>query len=152
VGTYGASGYALAAWNGSSDLTYIPDATLSLLQGTRYVWSGSTTDVRALESPDQSTREATCWYSPSELELQLSFSSAYSGNLELYALDWDSTSRRETIAVKNGSSTQTVPLTASFNEGAWVVVPISVVAGGSVTITVQPTAGGNAVLSGIFLG
>jgi hypothetical protein len=33
-----------------------------------------------------------------------------------------------------------------------VVVPISVVAGGSVTITVQPTAGGNAVLSGIFLG
>src|ERR1019366_10594512 len=39
-----------------------------------------------------------------------------------------------------------------FNEGAWVSFPISVAAGGSVTITVDRTAGPNAVLSGIFLG
>ncbi len=83
VGTYGGSGYALADWNGSSDATSLPGATLSLVKGARYQWSSSTTDVRALESPDATTREATCWYSYSQLELQLSFSSSYSGNLEL---------------------------------------------------------------------
>ena len=152
VGSYGGSGYALAAWNGSSDATYLPGVTLSLVEGNRYQWSSSTTDVRALESPDQSTREATCWYASSQLELQLSFSSSYSGNLELYALDWDSTSRRETISVNDGSSPQAAALTTSFNEGAWMVFPISVASGGTVTITVQLTGGANAVLSGIFLG
>ena len=107
VGTYGGSGYALAAWNGSSDLTYLPNATLSLVEGSRYQWTSSTTDVRALESPNQSTREAACWYATSQLELQLSFSAAYSGNLELYALDWDTTSRQETVSVSDASGTQT---------------------------------------------
>jgi hypothetical protein len=152
VGTYGGSGYALADWNGSSDTTYLPDATLSLVEGNRYRWNNSTTDVRALESDDQSTREATCWVASSQLELQLSFSSSYSGNLELYALDWDSTSRRETISVNEGSSTQTVGLATSFNAGAWMVFPVSVASGATVTITVQLTGGANAVLSGIFLG
>ncbi len=152
VGSYGGSGYALAAWNGSSDATYLPGVTLSLVQGNRYQWISSTTDVRALESPDQSTRKATCWYASSQLELQLSFSSAYSGNLELYALDWDSTSRRETMDVNDGSSPQVAALTSSFNAGAWMVFPISVASGGTVTITVQLTGGANAVLSGIFLG
>ena len=152
VGTYGSSGYALADWNGSSDTTYLPDATLSLVEGNRYQWSSSTTDVRALESPSETTREATCWYAGSPLELQLSFGSTYSGNLELYALDWDSTARRETVSVVNGTSTQIVALSTPFNDGAWMVFPISVASGGTVTITVQATAGGNAVLSGIFLG
>jgi hypothetical protein len=152
VGTYGGSGYALAAWNGgSSDLTSLPDATLSLIEGSRYLWSSSTTDVRALESPNQSTREAGCWYASSQLELQLSFSAAYSGNLELYALDWDTTSRQEVVGVTDASGTQTADLT-SFNAGAWMVFPISVASGGTVTITVQLTGGANAVLSGIFLG
>ncbi len=151
VGTYGGSGYALADWNGSSDATSLPGATLSLVKGARYQWSSSTTDVRALESPDATTREATCWYSYSQLELQLSFSSSYSGNLELYALDWDSLARSETIDVNDGSSPQTADLASSFVEGAWTVFPIVVPAGGSVTITVQVTGGANAVLSGIFL-
>jgi hypothetical protein len=152
VGTYGGSGSALADWNGSTDTTSFPDATLSLVQGSRAQWADPTTDVRALESPDETTREATCWYAWSQLELQLSFSTAYSGNLDLYALDWDSTARRETIAVNDGSSPQTADLSTPFNDGAWMVFPISVASGGTVTITVQLTGGANAVLSGIFLG
>ncbi len=122
-----------------------------MVEGNRNQWSSSTTDVRALESPDQSTRRATCWYASSQLGLQLSFNSAYSGTLELYALDWDSLSRSETISVNDGSSTQTVGLATSFNQGAWVAFPISVASGGSVTVTVQLTGGASAVLSGIFL-
>jgi hypothetical protein len=47
---------------------------------------------------------------------------------------------------------QSAVLSSEFNEGAWVSFPISVAAGGTVTITVDRTAGPNAVLSGIFLG
>jgi hypothetical protein len=81
--------------------------------------------------------------------VQLHFTNAYKGNLHLYAVDWDTTARRETITV----GTQTASLTGgNFNQGAWASVPISVGAGGTVTVTVDRLAGANAVLSGVFLG
>jgi hypothetical protein len=148
VGAYGSVGYALAGWNGSTDLASLPNATLTLERGTRYRWAPVTTDVRALQSPDKSTRVAATYYDPSQVRVKLSFTAAYTGNLELYAVDWDKLGRRETITV-NG---QTAVLSADFSQGAWMSFPISVAAGGTVTITVDRTAGVNAVLSGIFLG
>jgi hypothetical protein len=148
VGTYGSVGYALAGWNGSTDLASLSNATLTVERGSRYRWAPVTTDVRALQSPDKSTRVAATYYDPTQVRVKLSFTAAYAGNLELYAVDWDSTVRRETITV-NGKTTS---LSSSFHEGAWVSLPISVAAGGTVTITVERTAGANAVLSGIFLG
>jgi hypothetical protein len=147
VGAYGSSGYALAGWGGSSDLMSLPGATLTVERGSRYQWAPVTTDVRALESPEKTTRIAATYYNASQIQVKLSFAAAYSGNLELYAVDWDSTARREAITV-NG---QTAVLSSSFHEGAWASFPISVAAGGTVTITVARTAGANAVLSGIFL-
>ncbi|HVH62753.1 MAG TPA: fibronectin type III domain-containing protein, partial [Candidatus Dormibacteraeota bacterium] len=38
VGVYGADGYALLAWNGSSDLVSMPQSTLVLDQGNRFEW------------------------------------------------------------------------------------------------------------------
>jgi hypothetical protein len=127
----------------------LPSSAISLAQGSRYVWAGSTSDVRALQSQDQSTREATTYYDPNEVRVVLTFSSAFSGNLHLYAVDWDTTSRRETISV-NG--TQVANLSADFSQGAWVTTPVSVSAGGTITITVDRTGGANAVLSGILWG
>jgi hypothetical protein len=80
--------------------------------------------------------------------MQLSFPAAYTGNLHLYAVDWDSQGRREIISV-NGQSAQ---LSSDFSQGAWVSFPISVAAGGTVSIVVDRLAGPNAVLSGVFLG
>ena len=148
VGAYGAAGFDLAAWGGSSDLADIPGATLTLPQGSRYVWASSTTDERALQSPDKSTREAATYYDPNEVRLQLSFTAAYKGELHLYALDWDGLGRRESISVAG----QTAYLSSDFSQGAWVSVPIEVAAGGSVTIVVRRIAGPNAVLAGVFLG
>ncbi len=149
VGTYGSAGYDLAAWNGSSDLTSLPNASVSLAQGSRYVWSGSTSDTRALESPNGLTREAATYYdNENPLRVNLTFNSAYTGNLRLYAVDWDSHARRELISV-NG---QTAALSSDFSQGAWVSFPISVAAGETIPIVVDRTAGANAVLSGIFLG
>jgi hypothetical protein len=148
VGSFGSAGYALGAWDGSTDLTSLPNASLAITQGTRYQWAPTTTDVRALEGPEKMTRTAAAYYDPNQIDAQLTFKAAYSGNLELYAVDWDSTARRETIVV-NG---QTAVLSNEFSQGAWVSFPISVQAGETVNITVNRLAGSNAVLSGIFLG
>jgi hypothetical protein len=148
VSTYGSAGYDLAAWNGTTDLTELPKATVTVEQASRYVWAGSTTDVRALESLNQSTREAATYYDTNEIKLKLSFKEAYSGTLRLYAVDWDSAGRREVITV-NG---QSAVLSSDFSQGAWVSFPITVAASGTVSIAVDRTAGLNAVLSGIFLG
>ena len=148
VGALGSNGYDLAGWDGESDVSYLPDASVSLVQGNRYVWAANTSDVRALQSPNGLTRTAATYYDPNRLRVSLKFASAYTGDLHLYAVDWDSTARRELISV-NG---QTAALSSSFNQGAWVTFPISVAAGETVTIVVDRVAGANAVLSGIFLG
>ncbi len=148
VGSFGSAGYDLAGWDGANgDVSYIPHDTVTLVQGSRYQWAQNTTDVRALSEPGQLTRNAAAYYDPNQVQVRLSFEKAFTGNLHLYALDWDSTARRETISV-NG---QTTDLSTSFNLGTWVSFPIEVAAGGTVTITVDRTAGANAVLSGMFL-
>ncbi len=145
VGAYGGSGYDLAAFNGS-DTALVPGASVSLVQGSRYVWASRTSDVRALQSVDKSSRTAATYYDSHQIQVQLSFGSPYTGSLELYALDWDTSARRETITV-NG---QTAALASDFSQGAWVTFQLAGVS--TITITVTRDAGANAVLSGIFLG
>ena len=147
VGTYGGSGYDLAAWNGGSDVVSMPEVSLSLAHGSRYLWASDTSDVRALESADRSTRNAATYYDSNQIKVQLSFSSSYSGDLELYAVDLDKCGggRQETITVGN----QTANLTSDFSQGAWVTFPVAGV--NSLTVSVNHIAGCNAVLSGIFL-
>lgn len=152
VGLYGADGYALMSWNGSSDLISLPQSSLVLDQGGRYQWSNGTTAVQALQSPDATSRRAACFYDGSQVRVRLTFATAYTGTLHLYALDWDSLGRRETITVNDGSGDRTANISSDFSQGAWVNVPINAAAGGTVTVTVTRIAGLNAVLSGIFLG
>jgi hypothetical protein len=153
VGTFGSDGYVLGAWNGSTDLANLPNGSATLTRGARYVWDGNSSDARALQAPDKSSRRATTYYDGDELRLLLSFNAAYAGILHLYAFDLDSRGRRETIFVDDGSGTvRPAYLSSDFTPGAWVPLPINVGAGGSVSITVDRTAGANAVLSGVFLG
>ncbi len=146
VGSYGAGGYDLAAWNDGSDLISMPGASVALEQGSRYVWASGTSDVRALENAAGTSRTAAAYYSASSVAVLLSFSSAYSGTLELYAVDWDSGGRSETITV--GSATASL---SNFSQGAWLTFPITQAASSTLTITVTNTGPVNAVLSGIFL-
>jgi Fibronectin type III domain len=152
VGVYGANGYALADWNGSGDLVSLPQSSLVVDQGNRYQWSSGTTAVQALQSPDATTRHAATFYDGNQIALHLTFTTAYSGNLHLYVVDWDAIGRRETVTVNDGSGARSANISTDFSQGAWVTVPINVAAGGTVTVTVTRTAGLNAVLSGIFLG
>ena len=152
VGAYGADGYDLLAWNGSSDLSALPQSTLAVDSGAQYQWNTATADVRALQSPDLTSRRATTAYQGSQLRLHLTFNSAYSGTVHLYALDWDSNARRESITINDGSGPRIAIVGTAFNDGAWIHASITVAAGGQVAITVDSTAGANAVLSGVFLG
>ncbi len=152
VGTYGTDGYALGGWNGATDIVVLPTATLTVEQGTRYVWANPTTDVRALQSPDQSERRAATWVDNTQLKLRLDFSAAYAGTMHLYVVDWDTTTRRQNVTVTDGTTTKTIAMTNSYNVGAWLHVPISVAAGGTVRITADYVAGYNPTIDGIFLG
>jgi subtilisin family serine protease len=157
VGNYGADGYVLANWNtnNNTDLVGLPaGVSLSIEQASRYTWASPTTDVRALQSPSQTERRAATWHDLGQVRVRLNFSTAYTGNLHAYAVDWDTYGPRgESVSVDDGQGPRTVGLAAgSFVNGAWVHFPIKVPAGGSVLISVDRTAGGNAVLSGLFLG
>ncbi|HUG48593.1 MAG TPA: S8 family serine peptidase [Candidatus Limnocylindria bacterium] len=155
VSNHGREGYILAAWNGAdADLALLPKGVSYVIeQGTRYAgWASPTTNVRALESPDESERRPRTWYHSSQVRLRLNYTQAYSGNLHLYAVDWDTTARRQNVTVNDGRGPRTVQLTSSFNAGAWLHYQVEVAAGGSVVITVDRTAGSNSVLAGIFLG
>ena len=71
-----------------------------------------------------------------------------SHNIELYLLDYDTTSRSEQIVLTDANthavlSTQTV---SSFHTGVYMNYTIS----GNVLITITKTGGTNAVLSGLF--
>ena len=123
-----------------------------MVQAGRTRWSSSTTNVRALQGPGGTGRRATAWSHSSELRLRLDFAAAWSGDLHLYALDWDNRGRRQTITVDDGSGPRVAVLDSAFTNGLWTHAPVTVAAGGSVRITLSRTAGTSAVLSGLFLG
>jgi subtilisin family serine protease len=153
VGNYGVDGHLIGAWNGSSDLNGLPSGvTYALEQGTRYTW-GYAGDIRATESPNQAERRSTAWYDAGEVRLRLTFSSAYSGVVHLYMVDWGGAGRRQDVTLDDGAGPRTASLTTSFLNGAWVHFPVTVNAGGTVTIRAINRAGAtNAVLGAVFLG
>ena len=56
------------------------------------------------------------------------------------------------VTVTDGTTTKTVPVTTSFQQGVWIHFPVSVPAGGFVRVTANKTAANNAVIAGLFLG
>ena len=126
--------------------------TLVVEQAGRTRWSSSTTNVRALQGPGGSGRRAAAWTHDSEVRLRIDFTAAWSGDLHLYALDWDNQGRRQTVTVDDGSGPRVAALDTAFSNGLWIHAPVTVPAGGSVRIKLSRTAGTNAVLSGLFLG
>jgi hypothetical protein len=149
---YGSRGYVLAAWNNSSDQVALTGATRTVVQGNRHRWSASTTQLRALENSAQTQRRAATYWHDSEVRVRIDFTAAFSGRINIYALDWDTTARRQTVSVTCGGTTQSLPVTAPFNQGVWLHFTVTADAGSSCTVSATRTAGSNAVIGGIFLG
>jgi hypothetical protein len=67
-------------------------------------------------------------------------------------VDWTTTARRQRFTIDDGSGPRAASINTSFNDGAWLHFPVSVDAGGALTIKVDRLAGANVVLNGLFLG
>src|SRR5262249_40280945 len=86
-GVYGSNGFAI-----NSDITSYPAYAQVAINGPQsYVWSGSTTDIRALQkgSPGATDRIASTWYSGSSFTIDVNLVDGNLHRVALYALDWD---------------------------------------------------------------
>ena len=147
TGVYGGDGYS--DLNGPSSLPSYATVTASNQQA--WTWAASTTDVRGLQTAAGSTsRLAACYYSPTSYTLDVSLTDGQSHQVALYMVDWDYTTRAQTVQVTDAVSgrvldTQNV---SNFNGGQWLVWNLS----GHVKITLTCTGSYNAVASGIMFG
>jgi subtilisin family serine protease len=145
IGTYGTQGYDLIGGPAS-----LPSyATITPSGQTLFTWSSNTTDPRALEIPNSTGGIAACWYSTTSFMVDVNLTDGLTHDLELYFLDWGTTTRVEQVTLSNAATgsvldTETV---SSFHTGVY----LQWMASGNVLITIKLTGGNNAVLSGIFL-
>ena len=150
VGALGSAGYDLAGWDGQSDVSYFPDASVSLVKGSRCLWEANTSDLRGLPSPDGLTRNGASYCSfsdsfpPREVQVKLSFHKAYTGDLRVYATAWEGgqgpggLGAGESITVGNGHvrfSDNADKGVDGYTQGGWGIFPISEPAGASLMIT-----------------
>ncbi|HYF51878.1 MAG TPA: PKD domain-containing protein [Planctomycetota bacterium] len=143
---YGADGYNIIA-NAVSYPSYAAAAPAGKLD---YVWAASTSDARAVKKAGSTDRIAACWYSGTDFTIDLNISGSSERQVAFYCLDWDTTSRAQTVEVRDYASNALLDTRSisSFNGGTYLVWGIK----GRVLIRFTRTAGYNAVLSGIFFG
>jgi subtilisin family serine protease len=147
-GVYGAFGYHIYRFNPPGTYVSGLGASASLAGASPNWWQADgTTDPRALEVPNSTTRFADCWYSMTSFTVDLNLRQP--ARVSLYFLDWDTTARAQTIEITDPDN-PSIPLDAQalsdFRNGTYLGWDIA----GRVRITVTHTDGDNAVLSGIF--
>jgi hypothetical protein len=144
-GVYGADGYSVA-----NDSQSIPSyASFAVQNQQNYTWAASTTDPRALQTGNGTGRIASTWYNNTSFNFDVNFTDGGTHRFAVYALDWDSTTRTETIQIVDANSNAVLDTRniSSFNHGIYLIWNIS----GHVKINVTRTGGANAVISGVFL-
>lgn len=145
-GVYGGDGYSI-----ESDFQSIPTyASFAAQNSLNYVWDPDPSETRDLQRASTSGRIAATWYSPQSFSFSVNFTDGNSHEFALYALDWDSQGRSETIQVSDavsGTSLDTRTI-SNFSNGVYIVWNIT----GNVTISVTTGGGPNAVISGAFFG
>jgi hypothetical protein len=149
-GKYGAEG-DLIAFDSFAPPAY---ATASFNQGPPFQWAltGATQAMQRRNSP--SNRIASAWFAPLTFSLDVNFADGNTHQLALYFLDWDNQGRAETVSVfdanvNGGSSSALDTRTVSnFTLGQYLIWNVR----GHVLIQFNRTAGGNAVVNGVFFG
>ncbi len=145
-GVYGADGYSVA-----NDSQSIPSyASLAVQNQLNYTWAPSTSDPRALQTGSGSGRLAATWYRSGTFSFAVNLTDGKLHQFALYAVDWDTTVRTETIQVLDANTNALLDTRSlsSFSNGVYLVWNLS----GHVKINVIWTGGGNAVVSGVFFG
>ena len=145
-GAYGGDGFLIANGSGASPAY----ANVSFGGASTYTWAGTTPDVRAVQiSQGSTTRIASSYYASTSFTIGLNLTDGAAHQVAIYLLDWDTTTRAETIAITDPATGVLLDSRSfsGFHNGAYGVWNIK----GTVTITVSATVG-NAVVSAIFFG
>lgn len=141
AGLYGADGY----WFANSTKQLPAYAVVSTSGNSTWTWAPNTTDFRGLLNG--SNRIAACWYGQS-YSFDVNFTDGKIHPFTLYLVDWDSTTRAETIYVTDSITGKLLDVqhVTAFNGGEYLQWQI----GGHVKVQVSCDAGANAVVSGMF--
>ncbi|MFC9331568.1 NEW3 domain-containing protein [Kitasatospora sp. NPDC057015] len=146
-GVYGGAGYRIPG-----DTTSLPAGITVTSTGTPFTWTGTTTDARALQKAGTGRIAAGEYGNGNKFSLTVTNTNADTRRIGLYLLDWDSGStnpRQETVTITDSlGNVLTTVASGTFTGGKYLSWDIA----GTVTFTVQSTAGANAVISGLFFG
>lgn len=147
VGVYGTDGYVLPSYLGGGDAVALPDYVSShVLTGSRWTWSASTSDPRAVADPtNPAVRKAACAYDGASLGLTVDLKRPVAMTLGLYLLDWDSTTREQRVTVSGHAPADA----AGYHDGHWYRFVVSGDATSPVTAQLSRLAGANAVVSAV---
>lgn len=150
IGRYGADGYNLSQYSN----TNIPAYAQVIMSGQRNLtWEASANALSALQKPDNPIdRIAAAWYSGSSFTIDVNLTDGNSHQIALYALDPVSTSRGETVNVRDVSTGAVLDSrslsTGSFHNGAYLAWNVR----GHVKFEVVLTAGSKTLISSLFFG
>ncbi len=145
-GVYGSDGYNVI----NDTVNYPSYAQVAPSGELNYTWAASTVDVRALQKAASTTdRLAATWYGDT-FSIDVNLNDGVTHRLALYILDWDSTSRAETIEMRDAATNALLDsqAAAAFNGGRYLIWNVK----GHLTVRVIQNAGANAVISGLFFG
>jgi hypothetical protein len=146
TGHYGADGYIIANDANSPP----PYSTVSMTGDAAWTWANPTSDVRALQTASgASTRIASTFYSTGgSFNININLIDGNPHRVALYLLDWDSTTRAETISILNSATNAVLDTESfsSFQNGEYAIWNLT----GNVIIQVTRTGGINAAVAGIF--
>jgi DNA-binding beta-propeller fold protein YncE len=147
TGVYGSAGYLIA----NAAPSYLNYATVNFAGDFSYTWAGATSDPRAPQTATgASSRIASAYtqYYNTPFSFNININDDKPHQVALYLLDWDSSSRNETITISDASTGQVYDSEtfSNFHNGEWAIWNVK----GNLTFTITPNAAPAAAVSGIF--
>ncbi|GEM_PF-621042 len=115
---------------------------------SQYIWTDSTTDVRALQRSASLDRVAVCWYAPESFTINANLTDGQVHRVSLYFLDWDSQARVEKVEVLDGVTGTLIDArtVSEFEHGRYLVWN----ARGPIQFRISHVSGGSALVMGLF--
>lgn len=143
---YGNQGYQIPS-DGTLNPSY---GSASIAGSLTYSWATSTADVRALQKIAGVDRAATTWYSPvsGSFDMNFTFSDSAPHRVVIYCLDWEGSSRIQTIEVRSAATNALLDsqVLSNFSNGVYLRWNLS----GNIKLKVINTGPVNAVVGGLF--
>jgi hypothetical protein len=117
---YGADGYFLPIFPAAQP-SYV--SSFAPQNASTWTWTSHTSDPRALATPGGGPAEAATWYNTQTFSFDITLASGQTHQVALYAVDWDSQGRSETVQITDGDTNLALDTRSisSFVNGTYLV-------------------------------